>query len=120
MFKSTYEQCTAQDDWLNQASGRNMKTAQVLECLELCTIPIRASQRAGEEASRRNASCEIESFVVSFRGSIVAVRWLLIPFQVPHLSKSDHEGGEPKLIILYSRFVKREKDWKQLIDEAEL
>jgi len=105
-----------------------MKTAQVLECLELCTIPIRASQRAGEEASRRNASCEIESFVVSFRGSIVAVRWLSIPFQVPHLSKSDHEGGEPKLFCIRGS-SKGKKKWisgqwmrgkKQLIDEAKL
>jgi hypothetical protein len=68
-------------------------------------VPVKELER---KASRRNAGCEIESFVDSFRGSIVAVRWLSIPSQVPPLSKSDREGGEPKLIYFVFEFRPKE------------
>ena len=52
MFSSAYEQCDARCDWAGQRNWSKYETAQVLECVELCTIPIRASQRVGEESKQ--------------------------------------------------------------------
>ena len=109
---------------LDKETGRSMRLHRywnVWSYAQFQFVPVREPER---KASRRNASCEFESFVVSFRGSTVDRGGIIDSLSVLPLSKSDREGGELKSIILYSGFVQGkslDQSMKErTIDEAKL
>jgi hypothetical protein len=66
---------------LDKETGRSMRLHRywnVWSYAQFQSVPVRELER---KASRRNASCEFESFVVSFRGSTVDRAVLSIPLQ---------------------------------------